>query len=155
MALTGDMVRDLYAEQARPGAVLVKIEAEGLPEPFLATNWPDGLQVGADFYPYVPFKMDWPGSGEGEPSREAKLEIHASGEAVEQIRLATGGRPSAQIARVRTAAPDHIERALKNAIITSAEVSGGTIKIPIRGRDYDNEPAVAARYTQSRTPGLF
>lgn len=155
MAFSGDMIRDLYAEQAKPGAVLVRIEGQGLPEPFLATNWPDGLQVGPDFYPYIPMRIDWPGSGEGEPSREAKLEVHASGEAVEQIRLVTGGRPLAQITRVRVAAPDQAERALSNAVVTSAEISGGTIKIPIRGRDYDNEPAVAARFTVSRTPGLF
>lgn len=154
MALTGNMIRDLYAEQAKPGAVLVKITAPGLDDAFLATDWPEGLNSGDDFYPYVPFSLDWPGSGEGEPSRAAKLVIHASGEAVELIRLATG-QPTAEVARVRVAAPGVAERALTGASITSATLEGGTINIPIVGRDYGKEPAVGARYTISRTPGLF
>lgn len=154
MALTGDMIRDLYAEQAKPGAVLVKITAPGLAEPLLATNWTEGLISDDEFYPYVPFTLDWPGSGEGEPSRAAKLVIHASGEAVEMIRLATG-QPEASVMRVRVAAPNIAEKSLKGAVVTSAELSGGTISIPIIGRDYAKEPAVGARLTISRVPGLF
>jgi hypothetical protein len=155
MTLTGNMVRDLYAEQAKPGAVLLSITGQGLAEPFLATSWPGGLAADDTFYPYVPFTMDWPGSGEGEPSRAAKLVVHASGEAVEMIRLVTGGQPECEIKRVRVVAPNVAERALRKGTMTSATLEGGTINIPINGRDYAKEPAVGARYTIGRTPGNY
>lgn len=157
--LTADMVRDLYARAAKPGAVLVTITVPAVGdapelEPLRVTDWPDGLSTPDGDYAYAPFKVTWPGSGEGEPSREAQLQIAASGEAVEMIRLA-GGQPQALIQRVRVAAPGVAEMALKNGRVRSARVSGGVIEIPIVGHDYAGEPAVARRYTLGRTPGAF
>ena len=157
--MTGDMVRDLYARAAKPGAVLVTItvdavEGEPAIEPLRVTNWPGGLTTPDGDYAYAPFTVTWPGSGEGEPSREAQLAIAASGEAVEKIRLAAS-QPQALIERVRVAAPGVAEMSLKNGRIRSARVQGGVIEIPIVGHDYAGEPAVARRYTMGRTPGAF
>ena len=154
MVMTAQMVRDLFAHTAKPGAVLVTIEAAGLAEAIRLTDWSVPLFDGTHTWEPAAFNMLWGGAGDGEPSRRSKLEVAATGEVVEMIRLATD-RPTCVVERVRVAAPGYAERALRGAVITSAEVANGSVQIEIGGRDFASEYAVKARYTQSRTPGLF
>lgn len=154
MTMTADMVRDLFAQRAKPGAVLVTISAAGLDDAIRLTDWHEPLSVGLDTFEPASFNLIWGGAGDGEPSRRSKLEIGATGEVVEMIRLATD-RPQCVVERVRVSAPGYAERALRGAFVASAEVANGSVQIEIGGRDFANEYAVKARYTQSRTPGLF
>lgn len=148
------MVRDLYAQRARPGAILVTIEADGLDDAIRVTNWPEGLEVNGVPYLFAPFTASWTGASREVPSGKAKIEIGVSGEAVEMIRLATG-RPSALIERVRVAAPGVAEKAIRGARVAAAEVGLESISLTLSGRDYASELACHARYSQYRTPGLY
>lgn len=158
MAMTEDMVRDLFAQRAKPGATLVTIEAADLADPIRVTDWPGGLTVPAEpddlVFQYAPFRLSWGGAGRGDASRKPRLEIAALGEAVELIR-ATGGEVSATMELVRVVAPGVAEKAVRGALLAEAEVAGGAITVTFGSRrDYGNEPACKARYTLSRTPGL-
>lgn len=153
MVMTAEMVRDIYAQDAKPGAVLVTITATGLDEPLRLTDWPAGLTVGEDVYEPSTFTVDWGGAGDGEPARAARIEMAATGEAVELIRIATDA--VVKVEQVRVSAPGQAERALRDTELGSAEVSAGTIKVALRGADYGDEYAVAARYTLARTPGAY
>lgn len=157
------MVREAFAQQAKPPAALVTIDYEGLAEPIRVTDWAGdlgdgtyGLVADGETYLFAPFRITLGGAGRDDGAKEAKLEIAALGEVVETIRLAPStAQPSATIELVRVAAPDVVERAMRGTKVGSAEVSEGVVIVTLRTRDYAREYAVGPRYTQGRTPGLF
>lgn len=146
------MVRDLFSRRPRPGAVLVTLETAGI-DPIRATDWSEALTVGGQVYRPLPFQVAFGGGSREEPERQARIVMGASGEAVELIRAATH-EVTATVERVRVSAPGVAERALTGARLGTAEVDGAQITITLKGRDYANEPAVAARYTKNRCPSL-
>lgn len=153
MAVSEAMVADLYASPAKPGAILVTIEADGV-DPIRVTSWPRGLTSKDVVYSFAPFTFAWAGAGADEPSRDAKLAIGFSAEVLETVRLAQGS-PTARVERVRVAAADVVEKAIRGARVAEALVEQDCITITVKHRDYAAEPACQARYVKKRTPALF
>lgn len=158
MPTSPEWVKDVYAERAKPGALLVTITPEGWDDPIRVTNWTEDLTVGsgpsAVVYHTAPFSFSWGGAGVGEPTRKSQMTIAAQGELIELVRMAEG-QPPVYIERVRVASPGTAERVMKGRVITQAEISDGAIRIDLGGRDLATEYACKARYTQSRVPGLY
>ncbi|MEH0194579.1 hypothetical protein V7S57_02470 [Caulobacter sp. CCNWLY153] len=151
-------LREVYARGAKPGAVLLILDDPSLDEPIRLTNWSKALTRSEDgvvqTYHPAAFKVAWKGGGVGEASRQAQLQVGATGEIVTMIRAIENTQPSCRIERVRVAAPDIAERSIRGAHVAEAEVAGGMVKVTLGGRDL-SEPACSARYTDSRVPGLY
>lgn len=163
MPVSLDFVRAAYARQTPDIALLVTIDADGLEEPLRASSWPanipgtnrQGLVSRGQEYPFFPFDFSWNGSGLGEASRDAKLEIsNADGRISEAVRTATE-QPTVDVEAVRVAAPDLVELALEGAQLSSVEIDDTHAVGTLKARDFANEPACAWRYTSARFPALY
>jgi hypothetical protein len=155
-------VRALYASTTPDIALLVTIRADGLAEPLRATTWPAplpgstrlGLVSRGSTYAYFPFSFTWGGSGVGEISRSAKLEIaNVDGEVSRAVRTAVG-KPTVDVESVRISDPDVVEMGMVDAGLDQVEIDRTHASATISGRDFANEPAVGPRYTSSRTPAV-
>lgn len=155
MEITEAYVRAVFSETIEETALLLRLSADGLEAPILATSYPDGLTSGGLEYPFFPFGFVWGGAAADEPAREARLEIgNTDGRIAEAIRQATGN-PRIDVELVRVSAPDVVELAMIDGEIKSVDVDEPKVTATIRGRSLDDEPACKARYIAARTPGLF
>jgi hypothetical protein len=157
------MVEALYAENVEPLAILVSLTATGLSAPLLFTNYPGGsdannpgLESNGQFYTFFPFQLAWGGAGQTEPVRQTQIVIGDGADVriANAIRTAVG-QPVVNIQAVRVSSPNVVEMAITNAVLMDAEIAGARITGTLKPREFDSEPACAARYTIARTPSLF
>lgn len=160
--VTEDMVRDVFAEDARVPATLVTLDAEELEEPIRATDYRGDLGDGVfgivsrgELFRYFPFAFTFGGASAEEAERSAKLEIaNVDGLILHSLRsLQT--RPYLTAELVRVSAPDYVELALSRAPITDINATEASVDMTIRPRDFDQLYACAKRYVIARTPSLF
>ena len=162
-AFTEAMLRDIWADNSPPQAVILTIDEEALAAPMRFTNWPGllddptvrGIESGGETYLYAPFALSFQGAGPGDPARDARIEIgNAGGEVALAVRTATS-RPTLEVGAVRVDDPDVVELAMSGAILADVEISGPSATATIKPREFNSEPACQARHTVARTPGLF
>jgi len=157
------LIRQLFAEEAEEPVLLITLEADGLETPIRASSHdgriPGGTRRGivsrGEIYDFTPFDFRFGGAGEGDPIRDATLEIYTrDGEVESAIRTATGN-PTVTAEMVRLVAPDTIEMAMTAARLRDVEIDAPKMTASIKPRSFAEEPACKAAYNPSRTPGLF
>ncbi len=161
--ISEDLVRELFAGEPEEPVLLITLSADGLDDPIRAASH-DGRLAGTtrrgvlsrgEIFDFAPFEFTWAGAGEGEPSRDAKLEMFIrDGDVARAIRTATG-QPTVTAEMVRLSEPDVVEMAMTDAEVAEAEIDAPKAIATIRSRDFAAEPACKASYNPSRTPGAY
>lgn len=152
--ITPEMVRAVYSRAQEPRALLLKLQAPEIDDLFF-TDWPDGITSEAQVYEHFPFTFKWPGSSTDEQVRGARLEIFNRDRRItEAIRLAAG-KPQISLKLIRVATPDVFEMVLSGAVLEDVEIDGPNVSGNLKAKSFKTEPACMARFTLSRTPGLF
>ena len=157
-----NMVRALFAQTVEPLAILLTITSVSLPTPIMVTDYGGqlrrnvkGIHSRGNDYLFFPFSFSWGGAGNGEIARDAQLTIgNTSGEIADALEACTD-QPIVTVEIVRVAAPDLVERAMTQAILTSAEEDGPKITGTIKPRQFDTEPACIKSYLPATTPAMF
>lgn len=157
------MIEDLWCEEAKPAALLLTVEADGLAEPIHVTDYPGGLD-GKNYqglvsseteFRFVPFGFSWSGASQDSPATDAKLTIAGFDSQLEEAVDAATDAPSVTVQLVRPSDPDTVEMAINAARMVEAEIDGPTATGTIRPRDFSTEPATKNSYVPSEFPGLF
>lgn len=160
--VTEDMIRDVFAEDARVPATLITFEADELEEPILATDYRGDLGDGrfglvsrGQTYQFFPFRFTFGGASAEEIERQARLEIaNVDGAILHAIR-SIAGKPYLTAELVRVSSPDYVELALTRTAISDIDANSASIDMTIKGRSFDQVYACAKRYVIARTPSLF
>ena len=161
--LSPAMVTTLFSRAIEPVALLATIQADGLDGLLRLTDCPDartstgskGLVSRGQDFEYFPFSFAFPGAGQGESARGAKVVIgNRSGEIAEALEGVTG-QPTITVELVRVCAPDSVERAMTGATLSDHEESSASITANIASRRFDPEPACRSSYIEAKTPSLF
>lgn len=153
--ITETFIEDAWGRDHEPLAQLVTIRSDADPTPIRATDWPDGIQSGGVHYPHFPFQLSWAGASKDNPFGQGRLTIANVDRRVEEACDAANDPPEVDLALVRVAAPDAVERAITGARIPSVEGDASRVSAVVRPRDFSQEPACARNYTPATVPGLF
>lgn len=157
-----DMVRAVFSQRVEALAILLTISSVSLAAPIRVTDYAGqlrrnvkGISSRGNDYLFFPFSFGWGGAGAGELAREAQLTIgNTSGEIADALEACTD-QPVITVEVIRVSAPDVVERAMTQAILSSTEEDGPKITGTIKPRQFDTEPACAKSYLPSLTPALF
>jgi hypothetical protein len=160
--VTEEMIRDVFAEDARVPATLITFEAADLEEPIRATDYRGDLGDGlygivsrGVTYQFFPFAFTFGGASAEEPERQARLEIgNVDGAILHAIR-SIEARPYLTAELVRVSAPDHVELAMSRSPLSDVDANAASIEMTLRSRNFDQVYACAKRYVIARTPSLF
>jgi len=155
MPVSEDLIRTAWSRDREPVAQLVTITSAAEPEPIRATDWPEGITTGGVEYPFFPFSLSWAGRGKDDPFGGGKLTISNVDGRIEEACDAAPEPPAIDLAIVRVASPDYVEKALVDARIPSVSGDSGEVRAVIRPRDFALEPCVARVYGPATTPGLL
>jgi hypothetical protein len=155
MEVTEAFIEQAWSREQEPLAQLVTIRSDALAEPLRVTNWQGGLTSNDEDFAYYPFSLAWAGSSKGNPFGGARLIIANVDRRIEEAADASDDMVEIDLALVRVAAPDTVEKAIDGARIPSIEGDAGRVQAAIRPRDFSQEPACARKYLPATTPGLF
>lgn len=153
--ITEAFIEDAWRRDHEPLAQLVTIRSDADPEPIMATDWPGGIVSDGVDYPHFPFELSWAGASKDNPFGQGRLTIANVDRRVEEACDAATDPPEIDLALVRVAAPDVVERAITGARIPSVEGDASQVSAVVRPRDFSQEPACARNYTPATVPGLF
>jgi hypothetical protein len=152
--ITPEMVRSVYSRAQEPRALLLTLTAEGIDDLFF-TDWSEGVESNGTVFEYFPFNFKWHGSSTTEQARGAQLEIFNRDRRITEAIRTAEGKPFISVSLVRLATPDIVEIALDRALLDNVEIDGATVTGMLMPKTFKTEPGCSARYTYSRTPGLF
>ena len=153
--VTEAFIRQAWRRDHDPVAHLITIRSDADPDPIHVTDWGDGLESGGQTFLHYPFELAWAAVGRDAPFGEGRLTIANVDRRIEQACDASNDPPEIDLAVVRVAAPDTVERAIAGARIPSVEGDQTRVTGVIRPRDFSQEPACARSYTPGTVPGLF
>lgn len=153
--ITEDFIRQAWRRDQEPIAQLVTIRSDAEPSPIRTTDWGEGLESQGHAFLFYPFELAWAGAGRDAPFGEGRLTIANVDRRIEEACDASIDPPEIDLAIVRVADPDTIERAIVGARIPSVEGDQSRVTAVIRPRDFSQEPACARSYTPGTVPGLF
>ena len=153
--ITEAFIEDAWRRDHEPLAQLVTIRSDADPEPIMATDWPGGIVSDGVDFPHFPFELAWAGASKDNPFGQGRLTIANVDRRVEEACDAAMDPPEIDLALVRVAAPDVVERAITGARIPSVEGDASQVSAVVRPRDFSQEPACARNYTPATVPGLF
>lgn len=155
--LSAEAIEEIYSEDGPGLALLITIDSDELDQPIRASSDPDGTTSRGMDFEHFPFGFTFGGSGQDEPSRQAKLEIgNVDARITEAIRsLPAGAQVRATAETVLLDNPDEVEMAVHDARVMDVEVDDPKVTANLQPKSFDTEPAQKARYIGSRTPGLL
>lgn len=153
--LSDEAIKNAYSSTVQPDVVLLKITANNLPEPIYACDQPGGFWSRGVFYKFGAFTVSFGGASMDEPSKSARLEIENLDGSLTLAARTVKFRPQLLVEIVRLDEPDVVEQRLVGVKMDDVEVDDQRLIFTLSPRDFKREPAVAARYIMSRTPGLF
>jgi Domain of unknown function (DUF1833) len=154
MTWSTDAVRALWGQPHAPDlAHLLEITSPDLAVPLRVTTWDEAVVSNGRTFEAFPFNFA-PPSADSNLKSEATIEI-----ATIDARVATGlnaaSAPTVSVEMVRISAPNEPEKIMTNARAVRAQAGLAQANVTLRARAFADEPACQARYTPSRTRGLF
>jgi hypothetical protein len=154
MSWSTDAVRALWGQPQAPDlAHLLEITSPDLASPLRVTTWDENVVSNGRTFEAYPFAFA-PPSTDSNLKSEATIEI-ATVDARVSAGLNAAAAPLVSVEMVRVSAPNEPEKIMTNARAVRAQASLAQASVTLRARAFADEPACQARYTPSRTRGLF
>ncbi|HCW49755.1 MAG TPA: hypothetical protein DGP25_07075 [Brevundimonas sp.] len=153
--VTEALVEAAFRGEPDAAAQLVTIYSDALDEPIAVTDWPGGLRSNGVDHVHYPFQLKWAGASQDNPFGQGRLTIANVDQRIEEACDAAQDPPRIDLAVVRVAEPDVLERALMDARVSATEGDETKATAVIQPRSFTEEPACAVSYTPATAPGQF